>query len=246
MFKYLSVNSFFSILIIGVLLNMSCTPAKNTSYFQTVPYNSEIQTLITKDFEHKIRVDDLLTIEILSPGEDVKFYNAVSNGYLVDKFGNIQIYKLGDVKVLDLTLSQVKERIIKKLVPDYFKQATVSVRFKNHKVVMLGHVSGPRVIPMETENLSILEAISLSGDLKPDARQDNILVIRTTEKGKVFYRVNLLDGSIFNSPFYYLQADDIVYVEKDPAKKEGNNTQAIISYALSGISLLFVLFDRIK
>jgi polysaccharide export outer membrane protein len=244
MLKLLSVNSIIFTAVF-IVFCVACTPAKNTAYFQTIPYNSRLQTLITKDFEHKVRVDDILLIAITSPSEEVALYNASANGHLVDKYGNIQIYKIGDVKVLDLTLTQVKERITKQLVPDYFKQATISVRFKNHKVVVLGEIGAPGVIPMETENLSILEAISSRGDLKKTARRDNILIIRNTEKGKLFYRVNLLDGSVFNSPFYYLQADDIVYVEPLPEKKE-NNVQQIVAYAFSGLSILFLVFDRIN
>lgn len=245
MLKLLSVNSLSFVALLAVFC-FSCAPAKNTAYFQTIPYNSEIKTLISKDFEHKVKVDDILSIEIVSPSEEVTKFNISSGGYLVDKYGNIQIYKIGDVKVLDLTLTQVKERITKQLVPDYFKQANVSVRFKNHKIVVLGEVGAPGVIPMETEHLSILEALSLRGDLKEYARKDNVLVIRTTEKGKLFYRINLLDGSVFNSPFYYLQADDIVYVEPEIKKKDDNKTQQILAYAISGISLLFLIFDRIK
>ena len=235
MYKYLSVNFFSRIAIVASLFWVSCTPKMQPPYFNTIPYNSEIQTLITKDFEHKVKPDDILTIEIFSPSEEVKYYNAAPSGYVVDKFGNIQMYKFGDIKVQDLTLAQVKERITKKLVPDIFKEATVSVRFKNHKIVFLGQIGKPGIVPMETEHISILEAIAASGDLREFARRDNILVIRNTPKGKVFNRINLLDGSVFNSDFYYLQADDIVYVEEDPDKKKSNNTAAIIGYVTTGI-----------
>jgi polysaccharide export outer membrane protein len=247
MFKYLSVNSVVCISLIAAFLGASCSPAKNTTYFQTIPYNSEVQTLISKDFEHKLKVDDIITIAITSLSEEVRHYNTFPDGYLVDKNGNIQMYKLGDVKVLGLTLSQLKDRITKQLVPDIFKQATVSVRFKNLKVVVLGEVGSPGVIPMETEHLSIIEAISLRGDLRENARKDNVLIIRNTERGKLFYRVNLLDGSVFNSNFYYLQADDIVYVEAETKKKDSEaRTQQIFAYVISGLSFLFLIFDRIN
>ena len=91
--------------------------------------------------------------------------------------------------------------------------------------------------------MPLLEALSLRGDLKETAKRDNILVIRSTEKGKLFYRVNLLDGSVFNSNFYYLQADDIVYVEGEP-KKTGVNPAVIFSYVLSALTLFFLFYDR--
>ncbi|HUC79707.1 MAG TPA: polysaccharide biosynthesis/export family protein [Flavisolibacter sp.] len=244
--KYLSVRPYFGIFLLVALISFSCNTQKNTSYFQTIPYNSEIQTLITKDFEHRVKPDDVLTITIVSPSDEVKNYNMMLDGYLVDKNGNIQVYKLGDIKVLDLTLTQIKDKITKMLVPDIFVRASVSVRFKNHRVVVLGEVGAPGIIPLETEHISIIEAIASKGDVRESARKDNILVIRNTPRGKLFYRVNLLDGSVFNSPFYYLQADDIVYVESDPEKKKSSNTQAIIGYVLSGVSLLLLIFDRIN
>ena len=245
MSKYPPVISICYVLGLMVFLNIACTPQKNTAYFQTIPFNSEVQTLITKDYEHKIKVDDILAIAIVGPGDEIKNFNASGDGYLVDKNGNIQLYKIGDIKVQGLTLTQVKQKIINSLVPDYFKQLSVSARFKSHRVVVLGEVGSPGVVPMETEHISLLEAVALKGDLSPDARKDNILVIRNTEKGKIFYRINLLDGSVFNSNFYYLQPDDIVYVEPDPEKSKVNYTPQIINYVLAVTTLVFLFIDRL-
>lgn len=244
MYKFFSRNYVFGVVLLG-FLSVSCTPQKNSTYFNTVPYNSEIQTLITKDFEHRVKVADVLQLAFFSPSPQIALYNGSPDGFLVDKNGNIQVYNIGDVKVVGLTLEQVKQKLEKILVPDIFKQLSISARFKNHRVVVLGEVGAPGLIPMETESLSLLEAISLKGDLRENARKDNVLVIRNTERGKIFYRVNLLDGSVFNSNFYYLQADDIVYVEAEPKKKSGA-TEKIITYSLSGLSFLLLLYDRIK
>lgn len=244
MSKYPSFRITLFVVALSAYLNISCNPEKNTTYFQTIPYNSEVQTLITKDFEPRVKPDDILDITIVSPSQEVKDYNAAPEGYLVDKNGNIQMFKLGEVKVLDLTLSQIKTKITQMLVPDIFKQVGVSVRFKNHRVVVIGEVNSAGVIPMPTEHLSIVEAIAIRGDLRETARKDNILIIRNTEKGKMFHRVNLLDGSVFNSPFYYLQSDDIIYVEKDPDKSKAGKTQQYIGFIFSGLSLAFLIFDR--
>ncbi len=244
MHKYFSSNLLPGVVLL-MLFTASCTTQKNTTYFNTVPYNSEVQTLITKDFEHKVKIDDVLLISFVGPSDQIKLYNTVPDGYLVDKNGNIQIYNIGDVKVIGLTIEQVKQKLFRALSPDIFKQLTVAARFRNHKVIILGDIGSPGVIPMETEHLSLLEAISTRGDLRPTARKDNILVIRNTERGKLFYRVNLLDGSVFNSDYYYLQSDDIVYVEQEKKPKSAN-TEKIISYALSGLSFLLLLYDRVK
>lgn len=245
MIKKLSSYPGFINLLILLLIFSGCKTPKDTTYFQTIPYNSEVKTLISKDFEHRVKPGDVLSISILSPSEEVKNYNRGAEGHTVDKFGNIQIYNLGEVKVLDLTTAQVKDRITRLLIPDYFKLATVTVQFVNHRVIVMGAVGKPGVIPMPTEHLSIIEAIALSGDLSEKASKDNILVIRNTDNGKMFYRVNMLDGSVFNSNYYYLQSEDVIYVEDDKELKKGVNGQQLVSYVISGISLFFLLFDRI-
>jgi len=247
MYKSLSVNSVFCIVILTAFLFFSCTPQKNNTYFQTIPYNSELQTLITKDFEHKIKPDDVLLITFSGASPEIVKYNTNPEGYLVDKTGNIQLYTIGDVKVGGLTLTQVKDRLVKTLTPNIFKQISVTTRFKNHKIIVLGEVGSPGVINMETEHMSLIEAIALQGDLNDNASKDKILIIRNTEKGKIFYRVNLLDGSVFNSDFYYLQAEDIVYVEAETKKKDAaTSASQIFTYVISGLSFLFLIFNRIN
>lgn len=244
MLKMLSVNSLLFICMLAVV-STSCKTEKNYTYFQTRPDNSLLKTLVTKDFEHKVRPDDILliTFNSASPANSA-FYNTSPAGYLVDKRGTVQIYKLGEVNVQGLTLYQVKEKLYKQLEP-YLVGAVIDVTFKNHKILVMGEVNSPGALTMETEHMSILEALTRSGDLRETGRRDHILVIRETPNGKLFNRMNLLDESIFHSDFYYLQADDIVYVEPDPEKKKSNNTQQLISYILTGASFFFLIFDRI-
>jgi polysaccharide export outer membrane protein len=245
MLKFLSVNSFLFLCILA-LTTVSCKTEKNYTYFQTRPDNSQLKTLITKDFEHKVRPDDILLININTADRVTSpLYNTSPLGYLVDKRGTIQLYKIGEVNVQGLTLYQLKEKLYKLFQP-YLVDPVIDAAFKNHKIIVMGEVGLPGVISMETEHLSLLEALAARGDLKESARRDRILVIRNTPDGKIFNRMNLLDESIFNSPFYYLQADDIVYVEPDPEKKKSTNTQQVVGYILSGASLLFLILDRIR
>ena len=225
----------------------SCKTEKSTAYFQNRPDNSLLQTLITKDFEHKVRPGDILLLSFNSANPlNSALFNTSPEGYIVDKRGNINIYKLGEVNVQGLTLNEVKTKLSTQLT-DYLKDLVIGLTFKNHKVLVMGEVNMPGAVVMVTEHLTILEALTRSGDLKESAKKDQILVIRETGNGKIFNRMSLLDDSIFNSPFYYLQADDIVYVEPDPAKKKkDNNTSQIVGYIISGLSIALLLFDRIK
>ncbi|HEY8688110.1 MAG TPA: polysaccharide biosynthesis/export family protein [Chitinophagaceae bacterium] len=210
--------------------------------------------------ELKIRKNDLLSIIIISPDPvSTPLFNGSqgtstssgassgtsgstpAGGYLVDKDGNIVMYKLGVIHVEGLTRSELKYKLQKDLSP-YLKDAVVTIRFLSNHITVLGEVAHPQVLTIPNEQIPLLEAIGQSGDLTITGRRDNILVIRETPNGKQFKRLNLTDNSIFNSPFYYLKPDDVVYVEPTKLKiNSSGNTPQIIGYALSGISIFFTL-----
>lgn len=167
---------------------------------------------------------------------------ASTAGYLVDKGGNIQLYKLGDIKVAGLTKMQLKEKLQRELSP-FLKDPVITVRLLNQRVTVMGEVARPGIVPLSTDQLTILEALGQSGDLTAFGRRDNIRIIRQTESGREFKTLNLLDKSVFASPYFYLQNEDVVYVEPDVKRKTGQNAQTI-SYILSGVSILSILLTR--
>lgn len=248
------------LLFFAAIFISSCTTPKNTYYFKTVPRDTIIQS-VNPIVESKIRKTDLLAINIssLNPEED-RIYNApvtgggtvstsvgTSNGYLVDAQGNIQLHKLGYIHAEGMTRAQLKNKIQKDIEP-YLKDPVVTVRYLNHRVTVLGNVSRPSVVQMPEERLSLFEVLSTSGDLTLYGKSDNILVIRDTENGKQLKRINLEDHSIFNSDWFYLQPDDVVYVEPNDKKikdEERAKKQQIISIGLSAISVAVILLDRI-
>lgn len=242
--------------MIASLAFISCGTPKDLVYFQNMSRDTTLQNTVSKNFELKIKPDDLLYIGVTSASaEQSALFNAPqvatigsaatgsnTSGYLVDKNGNIQLYKLGDIKVAGLTRVEVKEKLQRELAP-YLKEPVVTVRNLNNRVTVLGEVGRPGVLPMQTDQISLLEAIGQSGDLTAFGRRDNILVIRQTENGKEFKTVNLLDKALFSSPYYYLQNEDVVYVEPDIKRKTGQNAQTI-SYVLSAVSILSILLTR--
>jgi polysaccharide export outer membrane protein len=108
---------------------------------------------------------------------------------------------------------------------------------------MMGEVSR-QLLPMVTDNMTILDALASSGDIGAKGRMDNILVIREKDNGKEFKRVSLTDKSIFYSPYFYLQPNDIVYVEPMKEKTKTSVPQ-IISYVTTGFTFLIFILDRI-
>jgi polysaccharide export outer membrane protein len=212
-----------------------------------------LHNLITKDFELKIRKGDIINIGVIGlsteasaifvPPQVVSGSTPVS-GFFVDRNGNILYPKLGVIHVEGLTRDELKNQLLKDLVP-YIKEPIVTVNFANHKIIVMGEVN--QVLPMPSETMTLLEVISLSGGIPKTARKDNILVIRENGSDKQFKRLNLDNSSLFTSPFYYLRPDDIVYVEPDPAKVKGpGNTREIIGYVTAGLSLVVLILSRIN
>lgn len=246
-------SAFIFACCLAVCCLLACQTPKNTAYFQTIKRDTTLQNLVTKNGEPKIVPDDLLAINITSASTELSaLYNgaqgvgsAAAQGYLVDKNGNIQLFKLGEQKLAGLTRAEAKEKLQKALEP-YLKDPVVTIRFANHRVTFLGEVGSPGVLVLNNEGISLIEAIGERGDLTENARADNILVIRKTENGKDFKHLSLLDHSVFTSPYFYLQNEDVVYVEPVAKKADSMNTQQVISYVLTGISLVTLILSRIK
>ncbi len=139
-----------------------------------------------------------------------------------------------------MTRKELKAKLEKDLSP-YLKETVVSVGFLNRHVTMIGGIS-PQVLPIVTDNMTLLDALAASGDIGQRARPDNILVIRDKDGTKEFKRLNLTDQSIFYSPYYYLQPNDIVYVE--PLKVKVDKTLQIFSYVTTGVSIIILILGR--
>ena len=229
----------------------ACGPAKKTSYFQTITRDTVLQNTVTRNFDLVIKPGDILAINIASASPELSgLYNTSpggengAGGYHVDKSGNIRLYKLGTLKVAGHTRATLRDKLLQDLEP-YLKDPVVTVRFANHSVTVLGAVGNPGVIPITADGVTVLEAIGQSGDLAENSKKEKGLVIRQTERGKEFRHLNLLDHSVFHSPYFSLQNEDVVYVEPEP-KKEGSKIQQTLSYIISGISILSLIISRIR
>ncbi len=251
------------IIMMGVIAFSSCKTPQTAYYFKTLPRDTSIQSSVFRMSESRIKKNDQLAINFssLNPAEDVT-YNAAAGvgaataatgssgsggGYLVDAQGNIQLHRLGSVHVEGMTRAELKNKLQKDIEP-YLKDAIVTVRYLNHRVSVMGEVVRPGPVQMPEERLSVLEVLSASGDVTNFARRNNILVIRETEKGKELKRLNLEDHSIFTSEWYWLQPDDVVYVEPSEKKlneEKRNKTQQTVGLIISGISLAVIILDRV-
>ena len=147
---------------------------------------------------------------------------AETKGYLVDSLGNIQVLQLGVIHVEGLTTARLEADLQQQLV-NYIKGPVVKVSFSNFKINMLGEVDKPGVLNVTEGKINVLQAISQSGDLTIYAKRDSILVIREENGKREFGWLNIASNKIFESPYFNLQQNDIVYVEPDKTKFISND-----------------------
>ena len=236
------------VLLSVIVILPSCSTPKNNIYFKDIQNDTILKNLVSKDFEPKIQKGDLLNITVgsLSP-ENTVLYNIPQNavgaqaGYLVDENGNIQFVKLGTLPVEGLTRKELKTDLEKRLKP-YLTDVIVAIGFLNRQITLMGAVS-PKVIPIMQDNMTLLDALAAGGGIGEQGKLDNVLVIREKDNGREFKRLDLTDKSIFYSPYFYVQPNDIIYVE--PTKKKSENLTRIIGYTTAGLSLVIFLIDRV-
>ncbi len=166
-------------------------------------------------------------------------------GYLVDNDGMINFPIVGKIHVAGLTKTECEDLIKGKIQPYLARTENplVSIRTSSYRITVIGEVNRPGVIPVATEKISLIEALAEAGDMTIYGKRDNVLLVREDKSGeKHKVRLNMNDANIINSPYYYLQQNDIVYVEPHKVKARntffGSNTS--IFYSVIGITTSLV------
>ena len=242
-------------LICMVVLLAACSAPKEVLYLQDISLIKE--EAIDKSYEVIIHKDDLLAIivnskdpELALPfnmplvsyqigGQNVSQQRLV--GYLVNQDGNIDFPILGEIHVEGLTRMQVTELIKKRLIEEeLIKDPIVTVQFLNFKVSVIGEVGRPGPFDISGDRITLLEALSMAGDLTIYGRRDRVAVIREKDGKRSILYHDLRSSDIFQSPCYYLQQNDIVYVEPNNAKTGQSriNSNNSVGVWLSGVSVL--------
>jgi len=167
-------------------------------------------------------------------------------GFLVDKNGDIELSLVGKIKVAGLTTYEARE-LVREKVSAFYQKPNVQLRFANFKVSVLGEVSAPSTYTLPNEKVTIMDALSLAGDLTIYGKRDNILIVRDNNGKKEYARLNLNSSEIFNSPFYYLKQNDVVYVEPNKRKVSASNTAQIqtISVIASVLSVIVLAITNL-
>ena len=250
-------------LILMVLAAVSCSTPKEISYFQDLqPGVTELT--ITDPVEIKVRPKDKLSILVNT--QDQKLTNMFNlpivsqqigqestgslgtsrgvSGYTVDADGYINFPVLGKIKVEGMTREQIADYLTKQLKEqELIKDPVVTVEFMNLGVSVLGEVNRPGRISINRDNLTILDALSEAGDLTIFGKREKVLVLRQENGKQRVYGINLCSAEhIYSSPVYYLQQNDVVYVEPNDTKSRqstvNGNTVRSTSFWISLASLI--------
>lgn len=237
------------ILFVNVFL-LSCVSKKEIVYFQQ---DDKIANQVAGKYtEPLIQADDILSINVSSLSKEASsFFNInkegqdiASEGYLVDINGNIEMPFIGQIKVSGLSARSATDTIREKL-EKYLQNPTVTVRYKNFRIVVLGEVVRPGVYTIPNEKINVVEALGLAGDLTIYGKRNNITVIRDVDGKKEYGSINLNSRSLFESPYYYLRTNDVLYIEPGRRKKsEADNFYRVVPIVLSSLTIVVVILSR--
>ncbi len=254
----------FLTLLIGIIMfGTSCVTTKSTTYFN----DAGDTTFITRQddaADAPILKNDILSVTISSANAEASALFNTNNsnqastttsagttsqiaGYLVNSDGNIQLPILGNIKAAGISRKQLKTDITnqildKKLLID----PIVTVRYLNFEVTVIGEVAHPTVINVPNEKISLVKALGLAGDITIYGKKDNVLLIRETDGKRKIKRINLNSKNFLTSSYYYLQPNDVVYVEANKEKVAmSSRNQALLPTILSGLSVIAVIVTQL-
>lgn len=258
---YKKINSFLLFAVTLVLLT-SCSSTKNIAYLQNSDYIDPSRSEFL--YDARIMPKDVLTITVntVNPEASAPFnllvrptITSVTSSvsptgggslqtYLVDNKGCIEYPVIGQLEVGGLTKSMCEKLIHDKIMPylNATENPVVTVRMSNYKISVLGEVNRPGMFTVGNEKINILEALAQAGDLTIYGVRNSVKLIRENDKGKKeIHTINLNDADIISSPYYYLQQNDIVYVEPNKVKAKNASVGATTNLWFSGTSILISL-----
>ncbi|MBR6140198.1 MAG: polysaccharide biosynthesis/export family protein [Bacteroidaceae bacterium] len=269
-------NSQFSIYLscaLCLVLMTSCISNRKMIYLQGATKAYALPQDIQDVFELQVQPDDQLAISVAS--KDVELITRFNNNTLigggnnsqtgtntinvssgvayfqVNKEGNIEFPIFGTVHVGGMTTGAISAMIQKRMIDEgYINDAVVNTKIMSFKVTVMGDVKNPGTQTYQGERLTILEALGKAGDLNNSAYRNNVLVVREENNVRKVYEVNLLDNQrVFNSPAYYLQQNDVIYVQPNKSQRVKGSTSytwltvgsTVVGMVVSIVSLVVAL-----
>jgi len=262
------------LLLLGILLTLfltSCIPHKDIVYYQnknTATLDS-IQTLVQKQQPYRVQINDILSIRIRVLDQDnVAIFNPIGDsgnlnassaerayldGFTIDLHGNITIPVLGELNVLGYTVEEIQDKIEELLLKEQFKETAnifVTVRLSGLRFTASGEIGSPGTRTIYQERVNIYEAIANSGEIPVTGDKKDVMIIRQYPQGQQIHHLDLTDVNVMNSPYYYVQPNDVIYVK--PLKQKtwgtgitGRETFSTFVSVFSFVVTTILLIDRL-
>lgn len=242
----------YVILVVLTGLLFSCASKNDVVYFNGM--NSSDNSIGLASYSPTYHIDDELIIVVNALDAEAALpFNKTSvsvstniqdargreriQTYRIDPNGNINFPVLGELQIAGMNRQQATLMLQEKL-KDYIKDPIVDIETVNFRVTVLGEVARPGTFTAQNERITLLEALSMAGDLTIYGERENVLVIQDYDGKKTYTRVNLKSDDLFDSPVYYLSQNDVVYVEPNKTKAKNSAIGAQTGVILTSISLL--------
>lgn len=249
MFKFNQFKTLVGFVILSIVFT-SCVSSKKITYFQG---EANLSTIYENNIP-KIQPDDIISINVsaidskaAAPFNQLGQMGATTTmaakTYTVQQDGSIDFPIVGKVHLAGKTRQEATD-FIKEKLNQYIINPGVDINFTNFRVSVLGEVNKPGTFTLPTERVTVLEAIAMAGDLSIQGKRQNVLVIREKNGQKTTYSLDLTQKNVLDSPAYYLQQNDMVYVEPNSAKVQN----AVFNYSIwiGAASLILTLFALLK
>ena len=252
-----------TIIITFIIILSSCVPQKKIKYLQKLQQQDTVSFHNNKrDVDYKVQPRDNIYIRVFALDEKAfNFFNKQSgnnsfndyandasiylNSYSISNEGNIDFPIVGKVYVKDLTIEQIKT-ILQQLISEYLKEITVVVKMVNFKVTVLGEVTRPGEFTIYKDDINLFEALALASDLSEFGNRAKVALIRQTKGGSQIHYLDLTSDKILNSPYYYLQPNDIIYVSPLGYKRWGLGSTFPWAIVLGSITTALLMINYFK
>lgn len=227
------------LLLAALVLPVSCSTPGYYAYLRDLEY--EAPELAKPAPELRLQVEDRVRIQVLSTDPllaapfnmssgmiDGEGQRTTSSSYTVDKLGNIDFPVLGTLHVEGKTLKELKDEIAGEIVSlGYIREPLVRVELENFSITVIGQM-GQSILPVEGSSINILQVLARTNGANEYTNLQDVMVIRTEEGERIAHSINLQSKSLFDSPVYYLQQNDVVYV-KPRGLRRSTTLSAIMS-----------------
>jgi len=236
--------------IVSLMMLSGCAARRDLVYFSNMAETATVSK--SQDQQLLIKRGDVVnvTVNSLSPESNNLFYGNKnmgtnprpgSEGYKVDRNGNIQLPLIGEIKIEGLSVEDAQTAIASQLIK-HVKSPVVDLRLSNFKITVIGEVNKPATFIINDEQVNVLEALGLAGDMTVYGKRENVLIIRNEDGNKTMTRLNLNKLESMKSPYFTLKQNDIVYIEPDRSKAvEYSQNTRMMPLVIASISAIAVL-----